>query len=219
MNDDDTNEISPAEAAALALGDDWPESKERPRGMLTDKDRQFLWGVLEYAHENTAINRRKVIRERAGNGILDLFYLTMLTDTDRGRVFEEEIEAEAEAGELRTAVAGLIHFLYLEVDDSTGWLEETISHGIHNAEYSEDDDTRHGGLTVDVDIEVNRGRDVSELDRRLRSGQGHTLSPEEIGILVREGLVDPDDLETLEPHSDENPFLGSSPEEDEGEDA
>lgn len=188
---------SPFDAVSDLMAGDWEEKYERPRGMLTDTDRKFLRGVVEYSHENTAINRRKDIRGRVENGILDLFYLTMLEDRDREKVFDAL--SSTEPGELRSAVASLIQFIYLGLNGDDEWLEETLVHGIENAEYDRgSDDELYGQTKVEADITVSKGYNVEEIEERFRSGREHTLTPAEVGVLVRSGRVAPDELPALD---------------------
>lgn len=198
--DDEEDEAPPPSEAVLPwVEDEWEDRFERDRGMLTDTDRQFLWGVKTYDSKVTRSERRRAIRERVEHTLLDLFYLTMLDDDQRERVFEA-IEGGQEPGELRSAVASLVEFLYLGLDGDVEWFEETLSHGIHNAEreLQDNEKTFYAGASVDagvdVDIEVTRGYDVGEIEARLRSGRGNTLTPAEVGVLVREGRVDEEDI-------------------------
>lgn len=190
---------APSDVIADMMADDWEEKRERPRGMLTDTDRQFMWGVKEYPHESTASNRRADIRERMENGLRDLFYLTMLSDRDRERILDD-LEEHGEPGELRSAIASLIQFLYIGLDADEEWFEETLAHGIGNAENEllPDDKTYYSGASVeagvDVEIDIKRGFDVDEIEERLRAGRGTTLTPAEVGVLVREGRVDEGDI-------------------------
>lgn len=183
--------------------EDWEEEYERSRGILTDTDRKFLWGITSYKHAQTTSDRKSKIRERIVNGIKDLSYLTRLSGDQRGKIFEK-IDKKSDSGELRSAVASLLQVLYLELDGDIEWFEETIAHGISNAEreMKDEDKTFYSGSGVDagvsVDIQVTRGYDVDEIEERFRSGLGHTLTPAEVGVLVREGRVDPDELPALD---------------------
>lgn len=183
--------------------EEWGEKYERPRGMLAKVDRQFLWGLKEYAHDSTVSDRRGDIRERVGNGLLDLFYLTKLTERSRNRIFNN-LEERGGSRKLRESVAALVQFLYLGVDGDLEWVEETIALGISNAEkkHRDDDTTYYSGASADagvnVDIEVTRGYDVDEIEDRFRSGGANSLTPAEVGVLVRQGRVQPDELPALD---------------------
>lgn len=185
------------------IEDGWGEKYDRPKGMLYDKDRQFLWGLKEYAHASSASDRRGGIRERVGNGILDLFYLTKLSERSRKRIFNN-LEERGGARKLRESVAAFVQFLYLGLDGDRKWFEETIAHGISKAEHKlRDDDTTYysGGsadVGVNVDIEVTPPYDVDEIEERFRSGGANSLTPTEVGVLVKAGRLDPDGLQELE---------------------
>lgn len=190
--------IDPSEVAGPLRGE-WTDHYQRPRGILTDTDRQFLWGLIEYDSAPTRSERRSTIRERFVNGIRDLSYLTHLEDKQRETLFSE-LEEETEPGGIRGLTATFLEFLYTEFDGDTEFLEETVAHGVSNAEGRlAEDSTHYGGTQVDVEIDVSRGHNVDRLEEQLRSGQHHTLTPAEIGVLVREGRVEPDDLEELQP--------------------
>lgn len=172
--------------------------EERERGILTDVDRQFLLGVKDYKTRQQNSERRGIIRDRIVNAIRDLSYFSKLDEDYRQRVFSA-VENETGRGELRESVAALIQFLYLGIDADLEWFEETIAHGISNAERElQNDGTYYPGSSVDagvnVDIEVTRGYDVDEIEERLRAGQDHTLTPAEVGVLVREGRIDDEDI-------------------------
>jgi hypothetical protein len=171
------------------------------RGMLTDTDRRFLWGTKTYPSKVTRSERRRAIRGRVEYTLLDLIHLTMLEDDQRERVFEAL--GEYDPGALRSSVASLIEFLYLGLDGDTAWLNETVAHGIHNAEKRlQDDDTTYyqvqNPFMVNVSIEIDRGYNVDEIENRFRAGGGDTLTPTEVGILVKAGRIEPDEVAELE---------------------
>lgn len=201
MTDSDNKERA-QEAVRALVADQWDEKYDRPRGLLTDTDRRFLWGIKEYEHEQTASHRRRQIRERVEHGILDLFYTTMLEEADRNQVFEA-LE-EAESGSLESAVGSFIEFLYLGLDKDREAIENMVSHGIHNAE---SEPGRYGpyegGIKeVNVDIEVDFAYDADEIYERYQSESAYQLTPAEIGVLVREGMLDEEDLALLSGEAD-----------------
>lgn len=198
--------ISPEAAAALMEGDEWPEEMERERGILSDTDRQFLWGVKDYDDSpSTVSQRRGTIRDRFVNGFLDLSLLDLLNERQRESIVER-LEQEGEVAQLRQSVADLVAFAYREMDGDTEWLEETLMQAIDKAEreMQPDDKEYYTGIRtgflvdVDVEIDVDRGYDVDEIEERFRSGYANTLTPAEVGVLVREGRVDPDELDRLD---------------------
>jgi hypothetical protein len=142
------------------------------------------------------------------NGVFDLFYLSMIEPKQREKIFEE-LQERGEPGDLRESVASLIRFLYLGLDADREWFEETLVHGISNAEIDRRDgtETYYGGASVNVDIDVNRAYDVDEIEERFRSGNAYSLTPTEIGVLVDTGRLGAEDLEMLEEERS-NPTFG-----------
>ena len=195
-NDGEEPQPTPSDAVNWSDFEDWDEF-DRPRGMLTNTDRKYLWGGKEYKHEQTAINRRKDIRERFENGIFDLSNLKKLSERDRAKLFQAIEEQNSDPGGLRDAVTSLIQFLYLGLDLEPEWFEQTVSRGIDAAVSELDDADRYGGQQVSVDIEISRGHNLDRLEKQVKNGQGHTLTTTEMGVLVREGRLSPEDLEEL----------------------
>jgi hypothetical protein len=177
----------------------WKENYKRQRGFLTDTDRRYLWGAIEYSQRQTDSRRRKDIRDRMTHGLRDLSYLMFLGERDNEKLFDAIDEAE-----LRSSLSTLIRWLYRHLDGDLEWFEQTIAQAISNAENDlrDDDITYYAGGEVsggiDVDIEVRKGFNVDRIERQLRSGEGHTLTPTEIGVLVREGRLKEGDLHLLD---------------------
>lgn len=203
--------LDPEDAAALATGEKWPEEMERPRGILNDADRQYLYGVKEYDTRQSEYERRKGIRERVSNGLLDIQILTLLDAEQQERVVQQVGD-----GELRESFADFVAFLYLQLDTGeTGigeWLEEAVSLGVTKGyDQKRAEGEYYGHPHVEVDIDVEDAYNVDEIEDRLEEGYGHTLTPAEIGILVREGRVDVDELEQLDNTPDPDNPLFSAP--------
>jgi hypothetical protein len=201
---------SPSEVVKEMVADEWEEEYERPRGILTDADRQFLWGLREYSHENTAISRRQAIRERVINGIFDLSYLAMITDRDQDRIFDE-FEMDAGTETLHNAITTLVGFLYVGHGKHTEPITEYVEHGIYNAEY--DSGKAPNTSTVKevraaIDIEFEYDADAIYEKYQERESR---LTSAEIGILVREGKLEAEDLEELHETEDGLGILYSHP--------
>jgi hypothetical protein len=63
---------------------------DRPRGILNKKDRRWIVGDLTYDDKNSEYQRRRRIRERVNNAVLDFLLITDgLDDADIGHLFEE----------------------------------------------------------------------------------------------------------------------------------
>lgn len=181
----------------------WRDHYQRDRGIFTDTDREFLLGLKDYANDESVSERRGYVRDRTKNALMDLAYLSMIDDRRRRKIFEL-LDEETDDGAVRLAVETLIEFLYMGLDRDVEWFEETIAHGISTAisKQQGDDTEYYAGASidagVDVDIDITRGYDVDEIEERFRAGHGNTLSPAEVGVLVRTGRLDTDELEALD---------------------
>ena len=196
MSDDNKDLPTPEDYAALAKGDEWPESFERERGIYTDVDRQFLWGLKDYGSRVAKSERRSRIRDRTKHGLRDLAYLMFLDEPLR-KAIVDGIHTEAPEGSLRDSFAALVEFLYLELDDPVTWLENGVRDGVVRGLDKSLDSDVYGFNDAQVSIQPEPGLDLDQLEATLRSGYAHTLTTGEVGALVRSGRVEPDDLEEL----------------------
>jgi len=86
--------------------------EDRPRGILSPTDREYLCGLKEYAQPQTDANRRQAIRERVGNGLKDFLLLGQLLEpTEREKVFEELGPEERD-----DVLSAMLAFAYLGLD-------------------------------------------------------------------------------------------------------
>jgi len=86
--------------------------EDRPRGILSPTDREYLCGHKEYAQPQTDANRRQAIRERVVNGLEDFALLSVLLEPgEREKVFAELGQEETDE-----ALASMVAFAYLGVE-------------------------------------------------------------------------------------------------------
>lgn len=185
----------PVEIALDRIAEQWEDQHARPRGIFTDTDRQFLWGLKEYSHDQTVINRRQDIRERVINGIRDLGLLLHLSDRDRATIFDS-----LDRDELHEDVATFLAFIYERLDADEDALRHIIESAIykHERTFGAKNQYQGGVEEVTVNIQIDRGPNVDELESRLRDGDPQALTPKEIGVLVRAGRLEPEDLSPLQ---------------------
>lgn len=179
---------------------DWSGSllriEERTRGLLSDTDRKYLAGLKDYKHEQSGANRRQEIRERVVNGLQDFLLLWCLIDeAELAKIFAE-LQADRV---LNDSLAAAIAFMYRGLDGEGGRLGSVIEDGVYAAA-NLDEGGRWAGEaeSVDATIDIDWNPDVDDIYRRYKRGEGAQLTPTEIGILVRSGKIDPDDIEDLE---------------------
>lgn len=145
----------------------------RPRGILTQNDRELLLGLVEYDHKQQYSNRRKDIRERIANALLDFSLLQYsLRDRDRKRIFQDPAE-EAGVNEVQFphSIQSMLYWTYLGLReqkyDFEGLLTEAIEEA--EAEYSRKYFATDVDISVTFEVEVTHANDISELIRRLES--------------------------------------------------
>lgn len=195
--------------------DDFGESEsqltpeDRPRGILSPTDREYLCGLKEYAQPQTDANRRQDIRERIKNGLKDFLYLWAFLESDeREKVFEELGEEGTDE-----VIESMVTFAFLGIDQDTTRMEERIEHGVLGAANVNKMFRSAGRATdADVSIDIEYNPDIEKIQRRFQEGK--QLSDAEIGLLVRHGKVDGEDVKKLEDPDTGFPgvFGGSVPE-------
>lgn len=167
--------------------------EDRPRGILSPTDRDYLCGLKEYAQPQTDANRRQDIRDRVENGLKDFALLWMFLEQDeREKVFDE-------LGEVGTdeAIASMVAFAYLGIDQDTTRMGECIERGVLGAANADKLFRSAGRATdADVSIDIEYNPDADKLYRRFE--EGGQLSDAEVGVLVRSGKLDTEDIKELQ---------------------
>lgn len=221
MSNDDNEVPDLFSGVEKARGDISYESilqpEDRPRGILSNTDREYLCGLREYSHDQSELNRRQAIRERTINALRDFHLLWLLLDDAEWDKIVEAFDPD----ELNHTFSAMLAFMYLGIGQDTGRMEEIIQRGIFlGANY--DTTGRWSGKAneVDVSIDIEYSPNVDALYEQLREGESSELTPGEIGALVRAGKLDEEDLEELEESEVTFPGVSaggsSTTEEDEG---
>ncbi|QZP38253.1 hypothetical protein [Halobaculum magnesiiphilum] len=166
--------------------------EDRPRGILSPTDREYLCGHKEYAQPQTDANRRQAIRERIVNGLKDFALLSVLLEPgERDKVFAELGQEETDE-----ALASMVAFAYLGVEGDRHRLETCLEHGILQGatvgQFSES-----GGRATDADVSISVEYDPNIEALYQRFEDDGELTDAEIGALVRAGRIGGDDLEEL----------------------
>jgi len=189
---------------------------DRPRGILSPTDREYLCGMKDYSHDQTELNRRQAIRERTIEGIRDFNLLWLLLEQTEWEKVTEAFDTE----ELNGAFSSILAFMYIGIDQDTGRMRQILEHGLYlGANYDTSGRWSGRANTVDVDIDIEYEPNVDKLYERVQKGEGSQLTPGEIGALVKAGKIDSTDLEELEETTDGFPgvYAGGSVESKQGE--
>jgi len=166
--------------------------EDRPRGILSPTDREYLCGLKEYAQPQTDANRRQEIRERVKNGLKDFALLWLLLERkEREKVFDELGEEVTDE-----VIESMVSFAHLGLDRDKTRMEERIQHGLLGAENVNKLFRSAGRATdVNVSIDIEYNPDIEKLYERFE--QGRELTDTEVGLLVRSGRLESDDIEKL----------------------
>lgn len=167
--------------------------EDRPRGILSPTDREYLCGLKEYAQPQTDANRRQDIRERVKNGLKDFALLWLFLDREeREKLFDDLGEEKTDE-----VIESMVSFAHLGLDRDKTRMEERIQHGLLGAE-NVDKLFRSAGRATDVDVSINieYNPDIEKLYARFEKGR--ELTDAEVGFLVRSGRLESGDIEKLQ---------------------
>jgi hypothetical protein len=162
---------------------------DRPRGILSKTDREYLCGLKEYAQPQTDANRRQDIRERVENGLKGFALLWMLLEQDeREKVFDGIGEDGTDE-----VIESMVTFAYLGIGRDRTRLEEANERGVLAAANANKLFRSAGRATdVDVSIDIEYNPDPEKLYRRFE--EGTQLSDAEVGVLFRSGKIDAEEF-------------------------
>jgi len=199
-NEDDFDAEKWAEVAVGARDGD---GEQRPRGLLSHDDRLFVAGMKEFEWPQSESNARRRVIKRIANGFVDFSLLRWLDESEGEDVLEELADDD-----LHRRVSDLITFVYQasgrDADALSSMIEAGVLHG-ENSELGKGPSKANavhphtgGASSVDVTIQIERNPDVDRIHKQFQEDGGDALTPKEIGVLVRAGRLDADDLDDLE---------------------
>jgi len=160
---------------------------DRPRGMLSRADREYLLGLTEMEHEQSKRNAEARIRKRVTEGIVDFYLLIRnLERKDRKQIFEKGMDDPA----FRYGLVGMQTFAYMGMKETGMEFEHILEPAITRAEeaYAAEgfDSTVDVDVTFDVDVTLSTGLD--SVAERLRAGEA--VGPNEfLSVMGGEGDV------------------------------
>ncbi|MDL0130444.1 hypothetical protein PNP59_05750 [Halobacterium salinarum] len=147
---------------------------DRPRGGLTPADRDLLLGFKEYEHKQQYSDRRRKIRERIANSLLDFSLLQYsLQDKDRKRIFQNPAkEAGVDEVQFQESIQSMLYWAYLGLKEQQYDFEGLLVQAIEEAE--KDYSRKYLGETVDIsvnfNVDVTRSYDIDALISQIESG-------------------------------------------------
>lgn len=157
------------------------EQQDRPRGILSKRDRQFL--LEESYREDLAPqsqrNVRSRIRDRLRNAILDFYLLDEYLDNqDREQVFSEVDEG------LEEGLHATLALLYRAADENVHTFESWFAGGLTHIELAHRSRLLIDPPSVDIDITPANSVDPTASDEKIESGNLEALTPGELRYML-----------------------------------
>lgn len=147
--------------------------EDRPRGVLSRADREYLLGKTTMEHEQSRRNAEARIRKRIRNGIEDFYLIARrLERKDRRQVFDKNLEAVS----FRYGLLGMLTFAYMGTKESGMDFQHLVEPAIRRAEEIYVAERLNSTVDVEVTLEVDvqAGATVETVADRIRDGQAVT---------------------------------------------
>lgn len=165
---------------------------DRPRGMLSKADREYLLGEAEMTHEQSKRNAEARIRNRVHETIVDFNLLVhSLTEKDRRQVFE----AAASDPEFVRGLRGMLSFTYLGLKETGVEFEHVLEPAVRKAEEVHAAGALSSTVGVDVTFDVTTHAQTTIDDVTARIRDGGAVTPGELFSVV---VGDDDSLADVE---------------------
>ena len=168
--------------------DDVPESlrlaadSDRPRGILTPSDRDFLLGRKTDYTDHSKKQKRNRIRRRVRNAILDFSILfEYLEQRDRKTVFDPD---DDERDAYTQGITDMLAFLHLGTMGYHTPFKDMLSEGVGKAEQRLAG-SNYRMVNVEFNVDPVGQIDVDEVIEKLENEEFAQLTDEELRAFVR----------------------------------
>ena len=168
--------------------DDVPESlrtaadSDRPRGILTPSDRDFLLGRKTDYTDHSKKQKRNRIRRRVRNAILDFSILfEYLEERDRETVFDPDDE---DRDAYTQGITDMLAFLHLGTMGYHTPFKDMLSEGVGKAEQRLAG-SNYRMVNVEFNVDPVGQIDVDEVIEKLENEEFAQLTDEELRAFVR----------------------------------
>ncbi|WP_254761768.1 hypothetical protein [Natrinema marinum] len=191
--------------------DDVPESlqtaadSDRPRGILTPSDRDFLLGRKTDYTDHSKKQKRNRIRRRVRNAILDFSILfEYMEERDRETVFDPDAE---DRDAYTQGITDMLAFLHLGTMGYHTPFKDMLSEGVGKAE-QQLAGSNYRMVNVEFSVEPVGQIDVDEVIEKLENEEFAQLTDEELRAFVRlltmsDGFSPADSREEIKDRVDE----------------
>jgi hypothetical protein len=146
---------------------------DRPRGVLSPADREFLLGLSEMSHDQSRRNAEARIRERVTNGILDFYLLVRhLKRKDRRQIFDKNLDDTA----FRYGLVGMVTFCYMGCKEQGMEFEPGLEPAIRRAEevYAAEGFDSTVDVDVTFDVTAEPAQPIDDVAESIREGRAVT---------------------------------------------
>lgn len=181
------------------------DETDRPRGILSKADRKYLTQTLDERKENYTrqgrSNRKRNIRERLRNGLLDMDLILRGLELD---VLEQAFDVEQENsedslptieslfGNLEARMAGALAIMYIATDQVTApgsqndYFEFLLKRAIWKAKEIEEpgNNNTHIQYSVRFDVLGEVNADVTKIANKIRSHSLTELTEDEMRFYI-----------------------------------
>ncbi|AXR77157.1 hypothetical protein [Natrarchaeobaculum sulfurireducens] len=168
--------------------DDVPESlrpaadSDRPRGILTPSDRDFLLGRKTDYTDHSKKQKRNRIRRRVRNAVLDFSILfEYLEERDRNTVFDPD---DDERDAYTQGITDMLAFLHLGTMGYHTPFKDMLSEGVGKAEQRLAG-SNYRMVNVEFNVDPVGQIDVDEVIEKLENEEFAQLTDEELRAFVR----------------------------------
>ena len=168
--------------------DDVPESlqtaadSDRPRGILTPSDRDFLLGRKTDYTDHSKKQKRNRIRRRVRNAMLDFSILfEYMEERDRETVFDPDAE---DRDAYTQGITDMLAFLHLGTMGYHTPFKDMLSEGVGKAEQRLAG-SNYRMVNVEFNVEPVGQIDVDEVIEKLENEEFAQLTDEELRAFVR----------------------------------
>jgi len=166
---------------------------DRPRGILSKADRQFLRGKKQFKHQESYANARARTRERVENAFLDMIVLDYCwEEAERDKIFANlDIMSEnnkyaswrVQHSALRIALA----FIYSGVEDSNQSFKQLLQRAVQHAKVPK---SRYSQGTYEVDFTVREVEPPEQIEietvvEKVKQEEFDNLTPTEMFVFIR----------------------------------
>lgn len=168
------------------------DDDERDRGILGTPDRQFIRGEKEYAHRQTAYERKQTIKNRVRQSLLDISLLARETDDE---LLEELVGDYHETDSIQQGLIDGIGFIFRTT--AREGLSETLGSGPRNMDFETvlEKGVRRGFFAEDCLVDdfeyTTKTTHVPDLNTAKElAEEGEELSPEFIRFILHQDAID-----------------------------